>query len=589
MTTNEILTDTIVVKIDGRTLDGRQIDNLLSVSIEQTWSAADRIELCFTERDDIGLDPSVGVGITAGISIGGTTHPLFAGQLTAIGYRWAYGEDTLVLEGYDARHKLTRTITPSTFERTSLGNVVSTIAERHKLTSKVPPALTKTEYPSWISAASDFAILQHISLLTGLPWTLADTTIVFHDPASSPTEVTLDATSLIDLELRATPLERSSFVEVHGWDPEAKKEVVGKSRRPNSPHQPADGLGTSKALDDKTATSWRSGPRDAQDAERLATAIGHRMNATEIVGRGMTRGNPAIKPGTAVKVESVSRRANGTYRVTEARHVYGHDTGSLRTHFRIGPTDASLADMLAPDAWEANALTHGVTVGVVTEVDYAGKKANPGQVRVKLPYIGDTVQTGWARLMSQGAGKDRGIVFVPEVGDEVLVAFEHGDLNRPYVLGSVWNDSGTAFDKVVDGNAINERGIVSRLGNRIRFLDTKEGDDTSGISIESDSAKTKLFFGYKRTALETQGRPLEITNGKASIKLDKDEITIAANKITIKSATGDVIVEGNNVKLTGKMNVDVTANSQVNVKGNASVTVESSGMTNVKGSMVKVN
>ena len=62
-----------------------------------------------------------------------------------------------------------------------------------------------------------------------------------------------------------------------------------------------------------------------------------------------------------------------------------------------------------------------------------------GRVRVKFPALGDTVESAWARVASPGAGKDRGMMFLPDVGDEVVVAFEHGDTRRPVVLGALYN------------------------------------------------------------------------------------------------------------------------------------------------------
>lgn len=590
MSSTEILTDSIVVKIDGKALTYEQTDRLVAASIEQTWSAADRIELSFIEPEKLKLTTKIGAAVSASISgADGKIEQLFTGEITAVGYRWAYGEDTLVIEGFDARHKLTRTISPETFEKSTLSDVISTIADRHGLRSSVPSRMSSTVYPSWIVAVSDFAILQQISLMTGFPWGLTDKKLEFTDPSVAGSTVTLTSSTLIDLELRSTPVERGDKVEVHGWDPQQHEPIVGNVSRPPSPHNPADGLLAKQELDKKTALSWRSGPRDRTDADRLATGIGHRMNAAEIVGRGMTRGNAAIRPGVSVKIEDVSKWANGTYRISEVRHDYGHSTGSLRTTFRIGSTDAALADLLGPSASVANTVTHGVTVGIVTNVNYTGGEVKPGHVRVKLPFIGERIETGWARIMSQGGGKNRGIAFVPEVGDEVLVAFEHGDLNRPYVLGTVWGDSGDVLSKTVDGGKIRERSIVSRLGNRIVFVDDDQGASKVGIAIEMDGAKSRLFFGKDETTLQTEKRPLEIKNGKASIKLDRDEITITANKITLTSGTGDVVVDGQNVKVTGKANVDIAANSMATLKAKSMLTVESSGMTNVKGSTVKVN
>ena len=76
---------------------------------------------------------------------------------------------------------------------------------------------------------------------------------------------------------------------------------------------------------------------------------------------------------------------------------------------------------------------------MVGQVSDAKDPQNSGRVRVKLPMLSDDYVSDWARTVYPGAGKDRGLVVVPEVGDEVLVAFEHGDMRRPYVLGGLFN------------------------------------------------------------------------------------------------------------------------------------------------------
>ena len=75
-------------------------------------------------------------------------------------------------------------------------------------------------------------------------------------------------------------------------------------------------------------------------------------------------------------------------------------------------------------------------VALVTDVDDPQKL---GRVKIKLPTLADDYESDWARVVQPGAGKTAVSVFLPEVGDEVLVAFEHGDIRRPYVLGGLWS------------------------------------------------------------------------------------------------------------------------------------------------------
>src|ERR1051326_5771911 len=108
----------------------------------------------------------------------------------------------------------------------------------------------------------------------------------------------------------------------------------------------------------------------------------------------------------------------------------------------------------------------GVTVGVVTDVD---DDEHLARVRVRLPYIGGEARTGWARLATAWAGPNRGTYFVPEVDDEVLVAFQHGDLRFPYVIGCLWSQQAPP---PLPDPAAHQRVLRSRSGHQVLFDDT---------------------------------------------------------------------------------------------------------------------
>ena len=128
---------------------------------------------------------------------------------------------------------------------------------------------------------------------------------------------------------------------------------------------------------------------------------------------------------------------------------------------------------------------YGVVVGIVTN------NKDPeelGRVKVKLPRISGEDESHWARVATFMAGKDRGAFFLPEVNDEVLVAFEHGDINMPYVIGSLWNGVDKPLETNSDGKN-NVRVIKSRSGHIIRLND-KDGEEK--IEIIDKSKKTVL-------------------------------------------------------------------------------------------------
>jgi uncharacterized protein involved in type VI secretion and phage assembly len=195
---------------------------------------------------------------------------------------------------------------------------------------------------------------------------------------------------------------------------------------------------------------------------------------------------------------------------------------------------------------------YGVTVGVVTN---NRDPDNLGRVKVRFPWLSDDDESHWARIMTPMAGKDRGIYYLPEVEDEVLVAFEHGLIDFPYVIGSLWNGKDTPPDNNSDGQN-NRRVIKSRSGHIIR-LDDKSGQEKIEI-------------------IDKTG------NNKIVISTADNTITIAAKSdIVIRSDTGKLKLSGVGVEIRSQAGVTVEAAQNMDLKASAQV--------NVKGAMVNIN
>jgi uncharacterized protein involved in type VI secretion and phage assembly len=131
----------------------------------------------------------------------------------------------------------------------------------------------------------------------------------------------------------------------------------------------------------------------------------------------------------------------------------------------------------------------GAVTAVVSNVDDPDRL---GRVKVRYPWLKDDSESPWARIVSFLAGADRGAVFRPETGDEVLVLFEHGDMRFPYVIGALWNGKdGMPSERGADGdNAV--RLIKSRSGHQIVIDDTSGAEkvivrDKAGNSVELSS------------------------------------------------------------------------------------------------------
>jgi uncharacterized protein involved in type VI secretion and phage assembly len=209
-----------------------------------------------------------------------------------------------------------------------------------------------------------------------------------------------------------------------------------------------------------------------------------------------------------------------------------------------------LSALLAPN--DHGGRFYGVVVGVVSN-----NRDPDGQHRVKLrfPWLSLDHESHWARVVSAMAGKGRGAYFLPEPDDEVLVAFEHGSLEHPYVIGALWNGKDTPPEDNGDGKNDN-RAIHSRSGHVIRLCDT-DGAERLELIDKTGHNKIVITSSDNKISIEAQG------------------------DIAIKSSTGKVTIEG--------VGVEITSTTGVKIQAQTTLDASATGQTNIKGVMVNIN
>jgi uncharacterized protein involved in type VI secretion and phage assembly len=211
----------------------------------------------------------------------------------------------------------------------------------------------------------------------------------------------------------------------------------------------------------------------------------------------------------------------------------------------------SLFDLLNSGSQHESGRIYGVVVGIVTNnKDPDGM----GRVKVKFPWLSDQDESWWARIATVMAGSGRGSYFLPEVNDEVMIAFEHGDVRFPYVLGALWNGQDSPPTTNSDGQN-NVRVIKSRSGHIVRL------DDTNG------------------------NEKIEVID-----KTGSNSITIGSsdNSITI-TANGKVKIVGQSIEITSQTDIKVQANTSINVNASTTMDIESSAPMTIKGATVSIN
>ena len=209
----------------------------------------------------------------------------------------------------------------------------------------------------------------------------------------------------------------------------------------------------------------------------------------------------------------------------------------------------------------------GVVTAFVKEVD-----ASQGRVSVRYEDIDETLHSSWAYVASPLAGKNRGALFMPEAGDEVLLAFGDNDFDYPYVVGFLWSGSQPSPEKKA-----NHRVIVTPGGHELRFE-----DESASAAAEGGRVIVKSKGGHSITLEDKFPGKLEIKSGQHSILLDD---VPGAAKVSVQAGAGVVTVD----LMTTPPGVVVTSGGNSVTMGVAGIGVTAAGPMTLNAPVVSVN
>ena len=567
------------LKVDGRAASAEIMRDLRELVVDTSLHLPDMFTI---HLDDPNLkwidDAQFNVGKVVEISgkeagANTATNLIVGGEITALEPEMTEeGATTVIFRGYDKTHRLHRGKKTRTFLQSTDSDIVRKIAGESGLTA-VTDTTSQVYEHVFQDYQTDIAFLRDRALRNGYYLYLQDGKLHFcREPSAGGTTATLEwGKNLMSFQARFTTAEQVVDAEVHGWDVKQKKAIIGKSNSPRgtptvnsvshggNAAKSAFGINSKEVMNDHPV--WSQG-----EADTMAQSILDDRCHAFFEAEGSCLGNPNVRAGAEVEIKGVGNRFSGRYRITRAIHRY--DLTGYVTEFEIsGHRSNTLAQLLE----YTNKKPYGVVVGIVTNVNDPDGIA---RVKVKYPTISDQLESNWARLVTPMAGAGRGFEFIPEVNDEVLVAFEYDDINKPYILGSLWNGKDKppeASTGIVSNGKVQKRIIHSRSGHVIT-LDDSDGkekitivDKTGKNSIEIDSSKNSLTIK---------------TDGVISMET-KDDVKIKGKNITFEATA--------NASMKAQSNINLEATSKATVKGNAGVDINASGPTNIKGAVINLN
>jgi Rhs element Vgr protein len=314
-------------------------------------------------------------------------------------------------------------------------------------------------------------------------------------------------------------------------------------------------------------TLYHSGKTPEPELQQWVNAKMQKHRLAKIRGSVKTTGTTAILPGQNITLQGAGERFEGKLFVTAVRHQYEGGDWKTNIQFGINPEwFAQTYNVQQPMAGALLPAIQGLQVGVVTQLQ--DDPDGEDRILVKIPVIHKEEEGAWCRISSLDAGNERGMVFRPEIGDEVIVGFMNNDPRHGVVLGMMNSSSLPAHLPGSDDN--HEKGYQSRSKMKMIFNDEKKS-----ISIETPGGhKVQIDEDAKKIHIED-------LNGN-KITMNEDGIIIESKKDIKMKASGEVKIEAGS-------NATLKAGAQTKVEGGSGAEIVSGGTTNVKGSMVNIN
>lgn len=574
--------------VEGR-LEFAEVDSSLYVPSQ--------VRLVFQGTPDDVLLPA-GLQLATPLTLecveGVTPTVLFTGEVTAVEVESSHGLTRTVVRGMDRSHRLMRgTKTMAYPEMTASDVVTMLLAEAEVLPGEIMPTTTVYE---WLSQAnvSSWVFIQQLAALENCV-AYADNLGLFNfcpmpTPEEAPppamtylapsvgTQLVLGA-NLWHLRAVVTGAEQVPAVTVTGWDPDLTVPVVGPA--PTIPS-------TSQGLDPGTLPPLVGGEFGATpffDASRPFDDEGGAMKwaqsiASDIAGalseiEGECSGNPSILAGAPVSIGMAGLPFDGYYICSAARHVFDPEGSGYSTWITAGGyKDRSLYALASGSGPldRPRPSIPGLVIGtVVDNMDEEGQ----GRVKVMLPWLAPDYISAWARVMQIGASKvGGGFLWVPEIGDEVLVGFDRGSIDHPFVIGNLYNGIAKPLPAPAVEGVVASRRIASRMAHTIEWND---GPEKMGISIMTapaeapptsvvlDGQEVKITINSLGQVEITGALGVKIAAEGGPLTLDAPDITIGGPDTVSLSIAGTTITVGG--ETTASVGVGSPSTAEVSVSG----------------------
>jgi uncharacterized protein involved in type VI secretion and phage assembly len=608
---NESFANTLIVEIAGAPLADDVKTLLAYCYVDDSRNLPDAFVLRFRDPGHIVLSKAhitVGAAVKLKVQTAdpGGPQPLMSGEVTAIGFDLDPTGTFTEVRGYDKAHRLFHGRRVAAYPNMTVADIVRKVTQRAGLEpgdiDNVPGFGGQLNTQISQDNVSDWDFLSRIAAAVGAQVAVLDGKLSFKlpaPPASAPAEsakatanpLVLEAhRTLVSLRASITSAEQVPQVEVRGWDftnkaavtATAKPTIAGTEIQGTDPVAFANTFGSPNFV--AADVPYRAQAEVQAGADALAAQLGGACAELE----GVAKGNPKLRAGTPVTLTNVGDAFAGKYTLTGTRHLFNDQVGYTTAFTVSGRQERSLYGLATGGSGGSSGARRidGLVVALVSDVK---DPSQLGRVRLTFPWLDKDFTSNWARVVQTGGGSSRGLYVLPEVNDEVIVGFELGDFDSPYVIGGLWNGTDKPpklSTDVVDASTgeIKARAFVSRKGHKLEFV------EDSGITLTSGDGSVLI-------TLDATNQNIQITSGKT--------VTVkAANGISFDAGSGTLEFKGQKLSLTSTTDYELHATGQLKLSGDGGVTVggpsvsiagqaetkvTSGGQLTLQGAIVNIN
>ena len=533
--------------------------------------------------------------------------PIFVGVVTNVQlHREGSDFGCIIVSGYSATYRMETAHSCFSWNDRTIGDVVKKLCEQAKVQLELNPEFKETKDFICQYEESDFDFIRRLAHQYQ-EWMYFDgTKLIFGKPRKLADPIRLEyGTTLSSLDIGLQTLARSE--QVFSYHSGADREMQRMTPDLAYGHDKLAGeaFRASLGMFSKPARQHAL-PRISNETE-LVNYMGRKQAAETAETHYITAESqvPTLRVGSVIslyssfleRVGNLSEESLGNFIIIEITHEVSQGS-YYKNRFKAIP--ATIKAMPSPKVRMPLAETQMATV--LSNADPEGK----GRVRVRMNWQTDGMQTGWVRVMTPDGGSssdvksNRGFVFIPEVGDQVLLGFRHGDPARPYVMGSLFN--GTTGGGGLEGNHM--KSLTTRSGHTIKLNDSLSSlgitiKDIKGNSIHIDSVGDDIIINAKRNITINAGETFTVNCKNANILAEEsinmnaeqditsvsgESTSIQAGESLTEIAADSYVLSANdaNVQVTEEHNLQASTISETAEKINIDSTMEDLDLSSPK-------